>query len=73
MLTEPNAFWDHVLRSKYCKGRCGVDMFEPKVGMSNVKSEITENARFRYEGMRIAVGDGAETYFRIIGGLHIPL
>lgn len=38
-----------------CKGRCGVDMFEPKVGMSNVESEITENARFRYEGMRIAV------------------
>lgn len=45
LLTEPNALWSRVLRSRYCKGRCDVDMFQPKNGMSNVWSGITENAR----------------------------
>lgn len=40
ILTEPNALWARVLRAKYCKGRCDVDMFEPKIGMSNVWNGI---------------------------------
>lgn len=36
VLTEPNALWSRVLRSKYCKGRCDLDMFERKANMSNV-------------------------------------
>lgn len=42
VITEPNALWSRVLRSKYCKGRCDVDMFNPKPGSSNVWGGITE-------------------------------
>lgn len=63
VLTEPDALWSRVLRYKYCKGRCDVDMFEPKTGMSNVWNGITKNARFLCEGMRVAVGNGAKTLF----------
>lgn len=30
ILSKPDALWSRVLRSKYCKGRCDIDMFEPK-------------------------------------------
>ena len=63
MLTEPNSLWARVLRYKYCQGRCDVDMFQAKNGMSNVWSGITENARVLCEGMRVAVGNGAQTRF----------
>lgn len=63
ILTEPNSLWASVLRYKYCKGRCNVDMFEPKQGMSNVWSRITTNARVLCEGMRVAIGNGAKTLF----------
>ncbi|XP_056688793.1 uncharacterized protein [Spinacia oleracea] len=62
-LTEPNALWSRVLRAKYCKGRCDIDMFEPKKGMSNVRRGITENAKLLCEGMRMAVGNGNQTLF----------
>ena len=45
ILKEPNALWARVLRVKYCNGRCDINMFELKVGMSNVWSGITENAK----------------------------
>lgn len=63
MLVEPNALWSRVLRHKYCKGRCDIDMFVPKPGMSNIWSGITENARVLCEGMRMAVGHGLNTLF----------
>lgn len=59
MLTDPNALWSRVLRAKYCKGRCDIDMFEPKMGMSNTWRGVTDNARILCEGMRVAVGNGA--------------
>lgn len=63
ILTEPNALWVRVLRHKYCQGRCDVDMFVPKHGMSNVWAGITENAKVLGEGMRVAVGNGLKTLF----------
>lgn len=61
MLTEPNAFWSRVLRAKYCKGRCDIDMFEPKVGMSNTWRGVIDNAKDLCKRMRVAVGNGAKT------------
>lgn len=43
VLAEPDSLWSRVLRFKYCKGRCDIDMFEPKAGMPNVWSGITKN------------------------------
>lgn len=63
MLVEPNALWSRVLRQKYCKGRCDINMFVPKQGMSNIWSGITENTRVLFEGMRMAVGNGLNTLF----------
>lgn len=56
VLTEPNKLWSRVLRAKYCKGRCDIDMFEPKQNMSNVWQGITESAKLVCEGSRTAVG-----------------
>lgn len=63
MLTEPEALWSRVLRQKYCRGRCDVDMFVPKAGASNVWAGITDNARVLCEGMRSAVSTGNRTLF----------
>lgn len=63
VLSEPNALWSRVLRSKYCKGRCDIDMFNPKKGSSNVWVGITDNARFLCEGMRTSIGNGMNTLF----------
>lgn len=63
VITEPDALWSRVLRQKYCKGRCDVDMFTPKPGSSNVWRGITENAKVLGEGMSTAVGNGTRTLF----------
>lgn len=63
VLTEPTSLWSRVLRYKYCKGRCDVDMFVPKAGSSNVWGGITTNSKVLCEGMRSAVGNGANTLF----------
>ena len=63
MLTEPNSLWSRVLRSKYCKGRCDIDMFVQKANSSNVWRGITDNARILCEGLKMAVGNGARTLF----------
>lgn len=60
---EPNTLWSRVLRSKYCQGRCDIDMFVPKKSMSNVWRVITDNARLLCEGMKMAVGNGSQTLF----------
>ncbi|XP_021717958.1 uncharacterized protein LOC110685744 [Chenopodium quinoa] len=63
VLTKPNLLWSRVLRAKYCKGRCDVDMFESKKDMSNVWCGITANAKLLGEGTQIAVGNGHNTVF----------
>lgn len=63
LLVEPNALWARVLRAKYCRGRCDIDMFSPKPGMSNVWNGITENAKLLCEGAQVAVNDGKTTLF----------
>lgn len=63
VLTEPNALWSRVLRSKYCKGRCDLDMFEPVAGSSNVWKGITDNACWLKEGAATAIGNGKSTCF----------
>ncbi|KAL2899374.1 hypothetical protein RDABS01_024456 [Bienertia sinuspersici] len=50
MLTEPTALWSRVLRHKYCKGRCDIDMFQPTSNMSNVWRGITDNASWISKG-----------------------
>lgn len=63
VLSEPDKLWSRVIRYKYYKGRCGVDMFESKRGMSNVWAGITENATFLGDGIQTAVGNGNATLF----------
>lgn len=63
MLTEPNALWSRVLGSKYCKGRCDLEMFEPKANMSNVWRWITDNVNTLWNGARVAVNNGRNTLF----------
>lgn len=62
-LVEPNALWARVLRAKYCKGRCDIDMFSPKSRMSNVWRGITENAKFLCKGAQVAVNNWKTTFF----------
>ncbi|KAL2898047.1 hypothetical protein RDABS01_039829, partial [Bienertia sinuspersici] len=63
VLTEPNALWSRVLRQKYCRGRCDIDMFKATTNMSNVWSGIIENAGTIRKGSSIAVGNGQRTLF----------
>lgn len=63
VLTEPNALWSRVLRYKYCKGRCDIDMFTPTSTMSNVWRGITENAQWLRKGTSTAIGNGKKTLF----------
>ena len=63
VLTEPNALWSRVLRNKYCKCRCDLDMFAPKTNMSNVWKGITENVNTLRNGARVAVNTGTSTLF----------
>lgn len=63
VLSEPNALWSRVIRAKYCKGRCDIDMFTSKSGASNVWRGITENSRLLCEGLKMAVGNGRSTLF----------
>lgn len=63
VLTEPNALWSRVLGSKYCKGRCDLEMFEPKANMSNVWRWITDNVNTLWNGARVAVNNGRNTLF----------
>ena len=63
MLAEPNSLWSQVLRSKYCNGRCDLDMFSSKKNSSNVWQGIVENAKIVRLGTRISVGNGRRTLF----------
>ena len=63
MLTEPNSLWSSVLRHKYCRGRCDIDMFQPTSNMSNVWKEITDNAAWLKKGSAVAIGNGQITLF----------
>lgn len=63
VLSEPHSLWSRVLRHKYCKGRCDIDMFQPKPNMSNVWRGITENASWLHKGSAVAIGNGLTTLF----------
>ncbi|KAK9671970.1 hypothetical protein RND81_12G067000 [Saponaria officinalis] len=63
VLAEPNTLWARVLRAKYCNGRCDVNMFQPKLNMSNVWSGITSQAKIINMGSSMVVGNGRETLF----------
>lgn len=63
VLAKPQALWSRVLRHKYCKGRCDIDMFSPTPNMSNVWRGITENAHWIKKGSAVAVGNGRTTLF----------
>lgn len=63
VLTEPNVLWSRVLRHKYCKGRCDVDMFNATTTMSNVWKGIVDNAKWIAKGSAVAVGNGRTTLF----------
>ncbi|GKE27505.1 hypothetical protein Tco_1442889 [Tanacetum coccineum] len=52
-----------LLRSKYCKGRCDLDMFSSKKNSSNVWQGIVENAKTVRQGTRFSVGNGSKKLF----------
>ena len=43
-LTESESLWTRVLRHKYCKGRCDMNMFNAKSDASSTWKGISENA-----------------------------
>lgn len=63
VLTEPNALWSRVIRHKYYKGRCDIDMFHPTTNMSNVWKGITNNVQWLKKGSSVAIGNGKITIF----------
>jgi len=40
LITEPNSLWSRVLRYKYYKRRCDLDMFLPKSGASETLGKV---------------------------------
>lgn len=52
-----------MLRSKYCEGRCDIDMFKPKGDASNSWRGIIENIDVLKRGVGMAVGNGGGTKF----------
>lgn len=63
MLEEPEALWSRVLRSKYCEGRCDVEMFKPMYDSSNAWRGITNNFDVLKKGIGMVVGNGCATNF----------
>ncbi|KAL2938810.1 hypothetical protein RDABS01_022259 [Bienertia sinuspersici] len=51
----PISICPKVLRSKYCKGHCDIDMFTPVKGFSNVWKGITENAKYLKDRAKMAI------------------
>lgn len=74
MLAEPDALWSRVLRSKYCEGRCDIDMFMPRNDASNAWRGILDNIDVLRRGMGMVVGNGNDTIFwRHPWATNVPL
>lgn len=63
LLAEPETLWSRVMRSKYCDGRCDIDMFKAKGDSSNAWKGIIENIDVLKRGVGLAVGNGWSTKF----------
>jgi len=63
VLTEKDSLWSRILRSKYCKGRCDMNMFQEKTNVSNVWRGILDSANYLRQGLRMEVGNGQQTLF----------
>ncbi|XP_074299645.1 uncharacterized protein LOC141630789 [Silene latifolia] len=63
VLAEPHSLWSRVLRAKYCKNRCDIDIFQPKTNMSNVWAGISSQSKTIVRGTATAVGNGRRTLF----------
>ncbi|KAL2928203.1 hypothetical protein RDABS01_033951, partial [Bienertia sinuspersici] len=63
MLSEPSSLWSRVLHGKYCKGRCIIDMLQPKENSSNLWRGIVDNVEYIHKGTQIAIGNGQSTLF----------
>lgn len=63
VLAEPDALWSKVLRSKYCEGKCSLDMFKHKVGASNAWRGIVDNIDILRQGVSMAIGNEKGTSF----------
>jgi len=63
LLTEQGSLWSRVLRSKYCKGRCDLDMFQEKSNVSNAWRGILDGVPLLRQGTRVELGNGKHTSF----------
>lgn len=63
VVLEPESLWSRVLRRKYCKGHCYLDMFTPGSNASSLWKGVNENRKFIREGARVDVGNGKRTLF----------
>lgn len=63
VLSKPKTLWSRVLQSKYCEGRCDVDMFKYKGDASNAWKGIVENIKIVQQGINSVVGNGKKTFF----------
>ena len=55
--------WSRVIRAKYCKNRCDIDMFQHKHDALNVWHDITEGVAYIQQGYRAEIGNGKPTSF----------
>lgn len=60
---EPEDLWSRILRNKYCEGRCDINMFQARSGMSNAWRGIVENIDIMKKGVSMTVGNGHDTLF----------
>lgn len=63
LLSEPNSLWSRVIRHKYCKGRCDLDMFLSNPRASNVWQGILANKENIRRGVSLSLGNGKKTLF----------
>ena len=63
LLTEKESLWSRVLRSKYCNGRCDLDMFQEKANSSNAWRGILNGVPLLRHGIRKEIGNGKHTSF----------
>lgn len=63
VLAEPDSLWSRVIRSKYCEGRCDLDIFKHKPGASNAWRGMVDNIDTLRQGVGMEVGNGRKTFF----------
>ena len=63
LITKQGSLWSRILRSKYCNGRCDLDMFQERSNSSNAWRGILDGVPLLRHGIRVEIGNGKHTSF----------